>query len=152
MGLDVHSRKCDGVCIKMNIVSESTQSSQIVYVVYDSKNGKIIHIHRYLVVAGAELPNEDERIGQALETARKLGCRESLFGMSAICVPSEDLKPRVYYEVDLLAKKLTIKSPPNFETAIKTIPLDILKLRLAKGEISKEEYYELCKIVERTNR
>ena len=132
------------------MVGGAGQSSQIAFVVYDSKNGKIIHIHRFVAAEG-ELPTEDELAAQALENARRLHHRDSSFGMSVIRVAPKDLRPGVYYEVDLQRKKLVMKVPPNFESDRNTRPLEILKMRLAKGEIAKDEYFDLCKIMQDRN-
>jgi uncharacterized membrane protein len=41
--------------------------------------------------------------------------------------------------------RINNKSQNNFKRGID--PVELLKMRLAKGEISKEEYYELRKIL-----
>ena len=69
----------------MTGLDESDQISPVIYVVYDDKDGKIIHAHRFMAILGAQLLSEEEQMAQSLETACKQSGRRSMSGISAIC-------------------------------------------------------------------
>ena len=134
----------------MTGLDESDQISPVVYVVYDDRDGKIIHTHRFMAISGAQLPSEDEQMTESLETACKHSGRRNMSGISAICVQSQDFKRGVNYEVDLREKKLRIKKYATCKPTTEINPLYILNTRLAQGEINRDEYEELRKIVQGT--
>jgi hypothetical protein len=117
-------------------------------VVYDKEKGNIIHIHHHHAMssAGAASLSEAKLESEALDLANDItGTPKS--NMAVLHVENESLQPDIQYEIDVKRKVLVAKEDQNDRFKPKEDPVNILKLRLAKGEITKDEYEDLYKVV-----
>jgi hypothetical protein len=76
--------------------------AESVYAVYDSKTGRIVHLHKVTVHRGGEAHPAEEN--QALELARRHGHTD--VELEALEVSPSDLKGRMPRHVDLATRKL----------------------------------------------
>jgi hypothetical protein len=68
------------------------------YAVYDSKTGRVVHIHRLTVHRGADAPSAAESATQALELARRHGHEGDL---ETVEISPADLQGHAPEHVDL---------------------------------------------------
>jgi hypothetical protein len=78
--------------------------AQSAYAIYDSKTGRIVHLHLLTVLPGGETHPAEENQAQALELARRHGHTE--VELEALEISPSDLKGRVPQHVDLGTRKL----------------------------------------------
>lgn len=87
----------------------SYKSTVATYVVYDAKNGQVVHIHQFKALPGAETPSESELEAEASTLANRITGKE-LSEMAAMRIRSEDIEIGVEYEkVDIEKKMLVAK-------------------------------------------
>ena len=93
-------------------MNESSWSADVeaesAYAVYDSKTGRIVHLHQVTVHRGGEARPAEENHAQALELARRHGHTD--IELEALEIPPSDLKGRVPQHVDLATRKLKPES------------------------------------------
>jgi hypothetical protein len=74
------------------------------YAVYDSKTGRIVHLHQVTVHRGGEAHPAEKNQAQALELARRHGHTD--VELEALEISPSDLKGPVPRHVDLASRKL----------------------------------------------
>ena len=78
-------------------------TAQSAYAVYDSKTGRIVHLHRVTVHGDAAAPASDENEARALDLARRHGHEAEL---QVLEVSPRDLEGRSPQQVDLASRTL----------------------------------------------
>ncbi len=83
--------------------------AQFACVVYEPKTGDIRHVHRVVVLPGAEPPIKEEMKERALALAKKLG-GDTTLRLEVLHVPPEAFKRGSKHKVDV--KNLTLIAEP----------------------------------------
>lgn len=78
--------------------------SNKVCVLYDPRDGRIVHTHRVITMPGGQDVTDEELETRAKERARQVG--RDVSGLSALRVAPEDCDGSSHYRVDLATKKL----------------------------------------------
>lgn len=89
------------------IVPESTQTC----ILYNSKDGRIVHVHQVVTYPGGRKLNESEIESRALELAAKV--RAGASGLKALHVTSEQFQFSKSYNVDVKSRRLIEQPIPK---------------------------------------
>jgi len=87
--------------------------SMDICVLYDSTNGRIMHIHRVATFAGAKKTSKPEIEARCLKVAKQLG--HATEHLKTLHVPQEEFKPSTPYKVDVQKLKLVEQPRPARE-------------------------------------
>jgi hypothetical protein len=86
--------------------------SDKVCVLYDPKDGRVIHTHRALTMPGGRDVTDEELEACAKDMAKRAG--HDITGLSSLRVPGEDCDGSSQYRVDLAMNKLQkLERPPK---------------------------------------
>jgi hypothetical protein len=87
-----------------------------VCVLYDPKDGHIVHTHQVIILEGGRAVDDEEVQARAFRRATRLGKNTSK--LKALHVPPKSLHPSTAYRVDLRSLKLVeIRRPQKAGTA-----------------------------------
>jgi hypothetical protein len=91
---------------------KSLQPSSVkICVLYDPKDGRIVHTHRVFTLPGARMATDEEVEERAKTRATQAG--HSVSGLSTLHVAAEDYNASNVYSVDLAKKQLVKHEPPE---------------------------------------
>jgi len=80
----------------------------VTVVVYDERDGEIVHIHDYGALEGAEIPTKSQLENETIDLAvRNTGRQRSEF--ATLHVQAEDMREDVEYKVDVRNYSLVAK-------------------------------------------